>query len=102
MSDQFLTSARGPTSKKQQFPIDTTIEIITKRTTPVPRYNYQSANWDEFNKTLKCKLQSTIQNKEPGRKQEFHCSLRALTEAIIDTADKLVPKTRPLLYIKRW
>ena len=51
---------------------------------------------------MKCKLQDTIPSKEPNSKEEFVSNLQALTEAISYMTNKIVPKSKPSLYVKRW
>ena len=51
---------------------------------------------------MKHKLQDEILNKEPNTKEELLHNLQALTEAIIDMTDEIVPKTKPFPYVKQW
>jgi ribonuclease HI len=88
--------------RTDHFPIDTVIELSVKTSTQTPRPNYRQVEWKEYNKTLKKKLEETIDTPALATPQQFHHKLHALTKSIADTTEALIPKSKPSPYMKRW
>jgi Endonuclease-reverse transcriptase len=85
--------------KTDHFPVDTMIKLSVRTSTQTPRPNYRQVDWKEYNKTLKVKLKEAIDKPSPATPQQFYHQLHALTKAMADTTEELVPKSKPSPYM---
>ncbi|KAF8498930.1 hypothetical protein JB92DRAFT_2582350, partial [Gautieria morchelliformis] len=82
-------------AKSDHYLVDTTLEVTTKFTVDTPRYNCKQADWGPFNEGLATRLRDSIDRPEPTSEEEFLQQLRAVVDTITETAEEIVPKTKP-------
>src|SRR5882672_7826691 len=84
------------------MPIVTTLDIDPGRQAEPPRPNFKAADWDKVRKDLAKRLENLSTSDVIQNEAEFYNRLNALTQAIAETVDKSIPKTRPSPFVKRW
>jgi len=84
------------------FPIISNIDLSPEHTRTTPKPNYRETDWGEFNETLATNLNATPPPQELTTKVQFNEALANLTQAITNTIEERVPKSKPSPYAKRW
>ena len=67
-----------------------------------PSYNFREANWDDFKKKLKAKLDLTQNPRQIISQDQLTAAVDQLTSAIQDTIKESVVKSKPRPDAKRW
>jgi hypothetical protein len=90
-----------PTST-DHFPIITNINLPQTRIPPDPSFNFRKADWDDFNKTLKIKL-DLLPQPEPIRDlQHLEEMGNNLTRVLQETIEEKVMQSKPRPDAKHW
>ncbi|KAF8812012.1 hypothetical protein BYT27DRAFT_7046625, partial [Phlegmacium glaucopus] len=84
------------------FPIITSINLAVQRSTKERAWNFRATDWGEFREKLKEKLGELA---EPGvieRKEDVDGKVEELERVVKEVMEKVVPKSNPSPYAKRW
>jgi len=84
------------------FPIISSLEFHPEIATSAPKPNYRETDWESFNETLAARLDAIPPAQELTSRIQFDEAFTNLTEAISQTINERVPKTKPSPYAKRW
>ena len=90
-----------PTST-DHFPIVTQIDLPQSRIPQDPSFNFRTADWDEFRKTLTTKLQALTQPGKIRDLQELNGFGNRLTQVLQTTIKEKVTSSKPRPDAKRW
>ena len=90
-----------PTST-DHFPIVTQIDLPQSRIPQDPSFNFRTADWDEFRKTLTTKLQALPQPGKIRDLQELNGFGNRLTQVLQTTIEEKVTSSKPRPDAKRW
>ncbi|KAF8672219.1 Reverse transcriptase (RNA-dependent DNA polymerase) [Rhizoctonia solani] len=91
---------RRPVST-DHFPIVTKLDLTLEKAKETLRRSFTNTNWEKFNKLLTEKLKMLL-TEVIETIAEFDARLDALTKAILDTIEAVVPYARITSYCKRW
>jgi hypothetical protein len=84
------------------FPIETHIELPQSRIPADPSYNFRTADWEEFQKTLKEKLSALPRPTSIRNSQQLEQMGNNLTQALQETISTNVNRSKPRPDAKRW
>ena len=90
-----------PTST-DHFPIVTHIDLPQARIRPDPSYNFRTADWEEFRKTLKEKLDAIPRPAPILDPNQLADAGNSLTRALQETIEEKITKSKPRPDAKRW
>ena len=82
--------------------------IITYLSFPVPKpvksrpWNFKATNWEHFRRVLAEKLEATPIRARLRDAEEVDGALDQLERSVLDTMERVVPKSKPSPYAKRW
>src|SRR5271168_5100665 len=96
------TSPEDRPPKADHYPIHTTISFPIQETESKPAWNYRIADWTKFRETLATNLQLIPQPQVLTDTGSLEEALLALTTAITNTTEEVIPKKRLSPYSKRW
>ena len=105
LTERLITCTTVPEdqpAKSNHFPIDTTLELKVHTTENKQKFNFHETDWKIFSELLESKLQEAILHATPHSHQHFCLVLLSLTNAIMETTESIVPKTKPSPYMKCW
>ncbi|QRW23082.1 Reverse transcriptase from transposon X-element protein [Rhizoctonia solani] len=91
---------RQPVSTNH-FPIVTKLDLTLEKAKETLRQSFTNTDWEKFNKLLTEKLKMLL-TEVIETIAEFDARLDALTKAILDTIEAVVPYARITSYCKQW
>ena len=89
-------------SSTDHFPILTDILIPQKRTATPTTYNFREADWDNFRKELRIKMNRLPNPPAIDNSEQLTEAADQLTKAIQETIGENIRKTKPRPDAKRW
>ena len=90
-----------PTST-DHFPIITHVLLPQERINSPPSFNFREADWDEFRKKLKPRLQRTPDRPVITNVEQLNTAIDDLTQALQETTQEVVKRSKPRPDAKRW
>ena len=90
-----------PTST-DHFPIVTHIDLPQTRILPDPSYNFRTADWEEFRKSLKTKIDQLPPPQQAETTQQIEEMAEDLTRILQQTIKENIAHTKPCPDAKRW
>lgn len=90
-----------PTST-DHFPIITNILIPQGRIEAAPSHNFREVNWDDFQKDLRHRINTTPNPSDINNPDQLNSILELLTKTIQETIKVKVKKSKPRPDSKRW
>jgi hypothetical protein len=84
------------------FPIITECVLTPELTKPTPRHNFHMTDWEKFDTKLQHRLQQLPKPKPIHSIHTAETQLRRLNEAITETIQEIVPKSKPSPFTKQW
>lgn len=91
---------RGPGT--DHVPILCTLELHIPKTLKEPGHDFRNVDWEEFRKELAIRLEAVPDPKILTSTEELYYAIEALTAALQETIEEVVPKAKPSPYSKRW
>ena len=84
------------------FPVITHILLPQERINSPPSFNYRVTDWDEYRKKLKPRLQRTPDRPVITNIGQLNTAISDLTQALQDTTQEVVKRSKPRPDAKRW
>jgi hypothetical protein len=84
------------------FPIITNVSLLQEHTNMPPSFNFRETDWDEFRRKLKPRLQHSPEKPIITDRTQLNEAIGNLTQALQDTIQEVVKKSKPRPDAKRW
>src|SRR5271156_4274439 len=88
--------------RADHFPIVTHLNFPLMKPAKVRPWNFRATDWDCFRRELGEALQNVLIIEHLHDVAQIDAALQRLESEIINTMEKVVPKSNPSLYSKRW
>ena len=95
-----LPEERGPCM--DHIPIDTMLDLPIIRNPPHISFNFHATDWDKFTESLEQCMARMPPPKRIETEEDFHQRVAALSMALIETVERITPKSKPVPHSKRW
>jgi ribonuclease HI/exonuclease III len=94
--------ARVRPTSTDHFPIVTNLDLPQTRILPDPSYNFRTADWDDFNKTLANKLNLIPRPERIRNAQQLEEVANNITRSLQETIKEEITQSKPRPDAKRW
>ncbi|KAF8580748.1 hypothetical protein K439DRAFT_1300029, partial [Ramaria rubella] len=99
---QCTTIPEDRPARTDHFPISTILDIPLAAQHDPPLFNFRDTDWEKFRTKLKPKLDLSQLESPITDEHIFHSRIDSLTNAIIESIEATVPKSKPSSYAKCW
>jgi len=96
------TSPEDRPPKADHYPIHTVINFPIQEAEPKPMWNYRATDWTKLRETLTANLDVIPPPQVLDTTNQLEDALEALTTAITDAMEAVIPKKKPSPHSKRW
>jgi ribonuclease HI/endonuclease/exonuclease/phosphatase family metal-dependent hydrolase len=96
-----VDAALKPTST-DHFPVLTHIQLPQERINTPPSFNFRETDWDEFRRKLKPRLRRSPDKPVITNAEQLNKAVESLTQALQETIQEVVKRSRPRPDSKRW
>jgi hypothetical protein len=90
-----------PTSM-DHFPIETHIDLPQSRIPQDPSFNFRTADWDDFKKTLKEKIDALPHQGPIRNREQLNVAGNNLMRVLQETIGEKIMRSKPCPDTKRW
>src|SRR5271155_4299529 len=88
--------------KADHFPIVTHIDFPLSKPIKTQPWNFIATDWDHFRRELDSALKDVPVNEQLQDAMQIDAALLQLETVVLDTMEKVVPKSNPTPHSKRW
>src|SRR5277367_1055212 len=88
--------------RADHFPIVTHIDFPLPKPIKTQPWNFRATDWDRFRRVLDSALKDIPINKQLQDATQIDAALLQVETVVLDTMERMVPKSNPTPYSKRW
>src|SRR5271155_1346788 len=88
--------------KADHFPIITHIDFLLSKPAKTQPWNFRATDWDQFRRELDIALRDIPISEQLHDAVQIDAAVLQLETAVLETMEKVVPKSNPTPHSKRW